>query len=300
VSTQHETVVSHADVQYWNSPEREVSTGSDLFDADYEVARANLDQMYAHNGRNDELAFRLASVVRAERSRRNAHYYRYRALFRVATDQPLFMEQANIPEACLLDIHSRVTAMTTPERSFASEMGGKGIPLELGHVDQLGDWNSGRVLDEGIRKLPESKTLADAGFVFGETYMAKDSAKIDYDFKITEAYRARPGGRDRSVSLKGVRKRAAADIVTEDGTPIELVKKSSFMIDVHSLDQEALSLLSPVMRSIHDNHSPAFDAAAQRAGEAIIEPYIIDPSMRERSTAVIAASSLYFALHRHR
>ena len=47
--------------------------------------------------------------------------------------------------------------------ALAATYTGKGISAELGHVDQLGNWEIGHQLDDAVRQLPASDVLADAG-----------------------------------------------------------------------------------------------------------------------------------------
>jgi len=261
-------------------------------DSDTETALGNLERRFPGGVRNKVLARKLAWTVMLERSRREAHSYRYRLMTGAAMSGMLFDSDENLPEASLLDIEERTGSMTDVDRARAAVYSGKGISAELGHVDQLGDWDAGHVLDDAVRRLPESKVLADAGFVFGETYIKKDTAQVTYEFYITD------GG------LKVKRKRAAADIITERGTMYDLVKSSVFFIDEHELQQSDVRSLRSVKRmlkddSLSDKERKKRDAVFSEAGAAIVEPFIVEKDQRNRSTAVLAATSLYFALVRH-
>lgn len=288
---EHEHTVSHADVSYQLEQ-------TQCYEKDRDIAQANLDKLYPSNPVNGELASRLAGIVGSERSRRNAHYYRYRAMFRIATNEPLFTEADNLAEASLFDLHHRLAAMTGDERAFARSMGGKGISAELGHVDQLGNWALGRELDEQIRALPNSEALAEAGFVFGDTYGEKDRAKINYRFYVSDHFESDDKDSPHHVGLKGVRKRAAADILTEDGDVFEIVKMSSFMIDTAELGSDLRGRISKMVRLSQEKKKQALDELMDEVGAVIIEPFITSPENRAKTTAAVAASSLYFALHR--
>jgi hypothetical protein len=261
---------------------------------DGQIAFDNLERTFPGAPRNKELAYKLAQALVPERSRREAHFHRYRLMTKAALHGSLFSSDDNWPEASLLDIEKRTSALTDTDWSLAATYSGKGISAELGHVDQLGNWTAGRALDDAVRQLPESDVLADAGFVFGETYDRKEAAHISYEFYMTDA------------GVKAKRKRAAADVITESGTIYNLVKTSIFLIDEVALsDPDDIRAIRSVKRVLRDKDMTDAelierDAIFQTAGEAIVEPFIAEKDRRERSTAVLAATSLYFALVRHR
>lgn len=291
--------VSHADKMSFEA-------GRSFFD-DFTEARDNLERTHPGNERNPELAERLADITHTERSRRNAHYWRYRAMFRIANNDRLLNDADNLAEASLLDLKGRVTEMSDEDYTFARSMDGKGISAELGHIDQLGDWQLGKELDAQVRELPTSERLLSTGFIFGETYDAKDRAMISYKFYVP--------GMGKRASLKGVRMRAAADVLTEGGDIFEIVKQSTFLIDADSLSRDQVRLIERMMSVAHasvprskdrDEQQRLMTAFKERrsglmddVGREVIEPFIADPQRREETTAVLAATSLYFALQRH-
>lgn len=293
------TKVSHTDFEL----ARRHKTNSDVppemrgrltFLNDATNALKNLEKAFPGAERNRELAFKLAQAITPERSRREAHFHRYRLMTRAAMNGQLLDSDENWPEASLLDIENRTSTLTDADWALAATYTGKGISAELGHVDQLGDWEIGHQLDDAVRQLPESAVLADAGFVFGETYDGKDEAHITYDFYISD------GG------LKAKRKRAAADVITENGTIYNLVKSSIFLIDEDALTTpEDIREIRSAKRVLRDKGMTAAerwerDAIFAKVGSAVVEPFISEKDRRERSTAVLATTSLYFALVRHR
>lgn len=297
--------MSHAEVSYLLESEQQ-----DLNDAtrkewrqrlqlhDQERARTNLCTLYPGYASIEELAHRVAGIVGTERSRRNAHYYRYRALFNVPEGEPLLSVNNSYAEASLIDLHERTAVMTERQLEIARAMGGKGISLELGHVDQLGAWADGSVLDAQVRELPESRVLEEAGFTFRDTYGDKDRAKVSYKFYVSDHFEDEDDTRPHHISLKGVRKRAAADVETKDGDTFELVKMSSFLINIQKLTMEQRDVLTRAFHSGGKASGQSPDNLMNYAGLDIIEPHIADVQLRRDSSAVIAASSLYFALRR--
>lgn len=265
-----------------------------MFRQDLETAQANLERAYPDGDHNRELAAQLTLMLTIERSRREAHFYRYRLMTRSALMGPLLGSGESFPEISLLDIEERTSMMTDEDWKHAATYTGKGISAELGHVDQLGDWDAGHDLDDAVRRLPYSPRLAEAGFVFGDTYDKKDAARISYEFYITD------GG------LKAKRKRAAADVLTESETIYNLVKSSTYLVDVRELGQKDVRMIRSVQRAFMDGKKLSPQQAQERdqvfeeAGRAIIEPFVSEKDRREHSTAVLAVTSLYFALVRHR
>ena len=247
----------------------------------------------------------LASVVEAEASRRGAHYHRYRLMTQAGmrgmlldgVDSPL-----SLPEQGLLELRNRIGALSQDAYDLAKDLyGGKGISAELGHVDQLGDWDAVRPLDSDMRGLPDSSVLHDANFVFNNKFNSKAQAKIDYGFNVA--------GRLESPITIVKRKRAAADVhaVSKDGSnheSYELVKQSTFLVTDDELDDDAQELVNQVKRlSSIDKPTPRdkeeLDLAMQEAGMTIVEPLITDRDAREGQVGVIAATSMYFALYRY-
>lgn len=291
--------VSHTDLelarrQTTDSETPPVFRGRLAFLNDANAALGNLEKTFPGAPRNKELAYKLAQAITPERSRREAHFHRYRLMTRAAMNGQLLDPDDSLPEASLLDIERRTSTLTDADWALAATYTGKGISAELGHVDQLGDWGAGHQLDDAVRQLPNSDVLAQAGFVFGETYDKKETARITYDFYMSD------GG------IKAKRKRAAADVITESGTIYNIVKSSIFLIDESALTtREDIRSVRSVKRVLQDkNMTPEErmerDAVFASAGNDIVEPFITEKDRRERSTAVLATTSLYFALVRHR
>lgn len=127
------------------------------------------------------------------------------------------------------------------------------LSMELGHVDQYGDWRAAHELDEAIRELGRSDALERHGFEVAHIY-DKGDERTRYSFI---GHRVQhPGGvakQHPTVLLHGVRKRPVVDIrciaeaAEEDGraTPIiQVVKRSSFVIVrdlLSATDRAALS-----------------------------------------------------------
>jgi len=285
-------VITHADITLLESKNRS-------FENDRDDALENLTEQFPDYPKNDTLATAVAIVTGSERSRRNSHYFRYRALFDVSDGEQLGIDPENVVESSLFDLDARIAQMTPGQLKMARLMGGKGISAELGHVDQLGNWNSGSLIDDEIRELPNSPALSDAGFVFADTYGDKSRAKTSYKIQLADEVSTDGVQSAHGAVLKGVRKRAAADVLTERGDAYDLIKLSTFVIHSAQLGREYLNAIDQVF-TLSSNKETAHLAGpvADKVGEAIIEPFIEHPEFRSLSPGIVAVSSMYFALHR--
>ncbi len=169
-------------------------------------------------------------------------------------------------------------------------LGMKGISVTLGYVDQYGVWEKGKELDHIFRQLPASAALHKRGFRFDHTYGDKEKSALSYGFQLVNT--------ERGTSIMGVRKRAAADISSENGDEIEIVKRTSFLVDYEQLTDEQRDMTMPVLRQLFREKGRASPELQSEMGERLIEPFVSDQSVRDASRAVLPASSTYFALHR--
>lgn len=247
-----------------------------------------------------ELGQRVVTLTHADQSIRAAHHRRYRTMFDLPGSEPVIKDDGlGFAQQSLLDFDKRLILQDHLTAHPIWSSVGKGISAELGHVDQFGDWAVAHPLDEELRALPGSDALADAGFVFRDTYGTRENAKVSYDFKTVD----NPAGAGRS--LMGIRKRAAADLDTVRGDTYEIIKRSSFLVNVGALEDGQKPFLSDIMHNLKkDKYATEAEkqAAAQtrrEAGQALIEPLLTDKARREQSQSILAVSTLYFALKRY-
>lgn len=293
MSSQEKIVtVSHSDKTH---------SRDESFADDQAKAKANLDDTHPDYPMNDTLATGIAMILKAERSRRHGHYYRYLAPFGTDYTDGLLNDGQDPVEESLFELYDRIEQMTPEQIEFARSMGGKGISAELGHVDQFGDWSAAALLDESIRSLPQSKRLKDAGFVFTNTYIDKSQAKRSYRIHMNGHYSDNDNEGPSGSVLKAVRRRAAADIVTPNGDSIEIIKHSTFLIHAAQLGRKYLETLETIMK-LSSNKETAKEAMPlmNEAGELIVEPFITHEELRDVSPGILAVSSLYFALQREK
>ena len=259
------------------------------FIADYSSTRENLRRVFPEREEiHETYSNAMARLLQGERQRRSGHYFIYKMQTGVAHSKPLFNTDLYLPERSLLDIEQRTTSLSA-EKLTEAKIYGKAISIELGHIDQFGDWSAAHPLDVEMRNLPDSPVLSRAGFEFADTYADKTSAKVSYRFHtVTD-------DKGKEVAMRATRRRAAADIITRAGTVYEVVKSSSFLINGAELSDEHREAIDDVVSSVKSTEHPD---AVQFAGEAIVEPYIGDKELQEQAISVLAATSLYFALRR--
>lgn len=274
--------IDHSDRAYSDGLKNDFKT--DFYRTRFRLRESFPDREDVH----DEYAKKMAYLLQDERQRRIGHYYLYKMQARVGQSQPLFNTDLYLPERSLLDIEQRTNRLSADEMAQAKILG-KGISIELGHIDQYGDWSGAHPLDEEMRSLPESPALERAGFVFADTYADKSNAKISYRFH------AVVDSEGSEVAIKATRRRAAADIITRSGVIYDIVKSSSFLINRDELSEEHQDAIEEVSSNAN---SMNYTTIAQEVGGAIVEPYVGDKDLQQRGLAVLAATSLYFALRR--
>lgn len=99
------------------------------------------------------------------------------------------------------------------------------LSLELGHVEQNGDWSAASELDQHFRALAHTEALAGAGYRFDKVHGPQDDRLISYQVKAANRELF-----DGTGCFVVVRKRPVADIAHEDGTTMELVRRSGFFV----------------------------------------------------------------------
>lgn len=254
-----------------------------------------------------ELGMRVASLTLSDRSQRTSHHIRYRHMLQIPEEVDIVPPGIDgSAEESLIAFHKQLRVQGVTNTDSIWREVGKGISAELGHVDQRGHWESAKPLDDEMRSLPYSPKLRAAGFVFEDTYGQKDSAKIDYSFKLVNNEQGKHANRvSKTASIMAIRKRAAADIHAEDGSRYEIIKRSSFLLDVLRLPENQQPFLADIFGVLRkdddfiEGEKEVAERRAHQAGDAIIEPYLADKQLRERSKVVLAVSSLYFALKRY-
>ncbi|MES2876173.1 MAG: hypothetical protein V4678_01760 [Patescibacteria group bacterium] len=292
--------VSHADYAFAQS--LNASHGAYL-----EQSRENLTRLFPRlaekstqaqtNDALSRLALGLADVSTLANSRRNSHYSRYRLSVGIPAHETVLDRYDNLAESSLLDLRERTKSMSEADYQRALGYGLKGVSAELGHADQLGDIEVGGELDDMIRELPYSDTLAAAGLQFDDTYDAKEQAKISYKFQ--------SGANRFGPYMFARRMRAAADVRTEDGAEFDIVKISDFYVDHEFVSRQHKRAFSSIREVAGDDNATKLmkdrmQDQMNELGHEIIEPAISEKMLRQRRTGVLAVTSLYFALHRHR
>ena len=157
------------------------------------------------------------------------------------------------------------------------------ISMELGHVDQYGDWGAAHELDEAVRALGSGEALRNHGFRVVSVYDRRHE-RSRYQFVGHRIYEAGSES-DPSFVLQVVRKRPVADFApidhrTQGERPIQLVRRSSFLIIDPLLSRRQRRALSG-----EDGHRAAVDLL-----EAALEP-----GARDQQAPILPVNTLYYA-----
>lgn len=276
--------VSHTELAL--GEDRGLSTIShDLLRQKASLALANVARLSIEQQDHRLVAIRkiddLLAVFYADQNRRRAFQIRTREQLGVPRGERLVdIEGGSFAVQSLIALHERCDNSTLGDAIPVDDVQGKRITMELAHIDQLGDWEAARKLDQEIRDaVPWSQRLRQAGFTIDHIYDVED-AKKRYRFY----NRATRLGES---CLNAIRTRAVADIVNGNHR-YEIVKSSSFLIDDDVV---------PVKKMRRAQQKGRRDVA-DKLGMKYVEPYIADRQKRKKSLDVLPVSSLYFALYR--
>ena len=270
-------------------------TGSDI-----QTARANIIQNYDVSSYCQELAERVASVNRADKLNQYRHDLVRKDLFDTVLGSRipfLALLKKDGPEDRLVRLHEYISETDNPD-DLHKTLEHKGISITLANVDQLADWESGRQLDDIFRKLPKSKKLANNGFEFADTYGSKEASYITHRLKVVK----KPGS---GMTLMDVRKRAAADVTSDQSTLYEIGKRTAYAVDPRRFTKAQRKLVNFIVQDLEGAHKngngtdidPKVLEAMQEFGDSVVEPFVEEPDRRS-STLVLPASTVYYALQR--
>jgi hypothetical protein len=239
-----------------------------------------------------EIGQRIVNLTVNEEERRRAHHTRYRHMIAMAEDEHIVTgASGDLAESALVDFDNRAAGLSELTAESYWKSATKGVSGEIAYVEQLGDWTRAHELDEQIRRLKGSRTLAAAGITLEHIHDEAD-AKINYGIRLVNLNDTTKS----PLSILAIRKRAVADVSGSKGEKFELVRRSGFLINPIDLSKDALI---DVLTNGMSKHKARRKAWSQQFGEEIVEPFVHDAKLREASTTVLPVTSLYFALDRH-
>jgi hypothetical protein len=243
--------------------------------------------------RRKELGSRIITIVERDRLKQYKHDHHDKQLYDSAFKQSgkkvhAYAEDAD-PALSLVRLHEHITRQPGEIERIHRSIGHKGVSLTLGSIPQLGDWDAGHKLDELFREFPDSPLLKEAGFSVADDYADQSTSQLSYGFGVVKV--------ENGMSLMGVRKRAAADIQTTEGIDYDIIKRTSFLVDIEDLDQEEIQVVSELIPYIFQDQ-PIPCEVRNTIGRQMIEPFIKDKSLRSASSKILPANSIYYALHR--
>lgn len=251
----------------------------------------SVKRLYGMTPRSVEVGERLAHITAFEQDTRLAHYFKFKSTTLYAMDERLHADDADhIVEAALIDFDA---LMMMKGRSIAPDVwssSSKGVSSELGYVEQLGDWDSTKELDEQVRALNTSELLAQVGIVLTHIH-DRDDAQINYSLRLVSSMDQR-----RGFSLLGIRKRAVADLEGTDGSRFEIIRRSGFYIDETKLSVEEVEALSVLMRIKERDRIKRKQLFRDYVGP-IISEYVENADVRPEAR-VLPVTSSYIVLKR--
>jgi len=160
-----------------------------------------------------------------------------------------------------------------------------GIPGELGHVDQYGNWGTTKTLDDTIDHLPHAPAPDENEPLMFEKVFEYGEGKRSYDLKMN------------GNALLLIRKRPIADIADADGNKYEIIKRSSWMVFHQNLSTEQREVLENELAArfrFEDDKE-----TLRQVGRTIIDPIIEDKERRKKDPYLFPISALYFVMLRN-
>lgn len=196
----------------------------------------------------------------------------------------------------------RLTAKTPDQKSpeyLTAPKPEQGISAELGHVDMYGVWSAAERLDQAVNSLTTQENLGKVGLRLVERYTKDDPrtryvfawAPVDVDFSMSydQGDEVHKPSTEHPMII-GFRKRPVADVVSDDfpDQPIEIVKRSSFLIVPQMLEAAQMAAIVDSMENKSDKE------LAKTIGNDVIEP-ILASGQRNYQLTLSPVSALYFA-----
>lgn len=177
---------------------------------------------------------------------------------------------------------------------------GKGLASELGQKEQNASWTGVEALDADAAELDDPGVLEDVGLWPIKIYKHGGEGKISYDFSSATGYsngryiqiaRKRPGA-DYGIEIVGSTDESRR-LAPANGRVIEKVKNAIFVAD---LKQLPTNQREEVIDILNAGNVTANRSRRKKLGELIVEPQILDATLR--GTNLFPASALYHVLAR--
>jgi len=177
---------------------------------------------------------------------------------------------------------------------------GKGLASELGQKEQNASWSGVEMLDADAALLDDPEVLEELGLWLIKSYKHDGEGKISYDYSSATGFsnsryiqieRKRPGA-DYGIELVGNTEESKR-LASVNGRVFEKVKNAIFVADLKQLPPNERADAVDVL---NEGNIPANKSRRKKLGELIVEPQVLDPTLR--GTNLFPASALYHVLAR--
>lgn len=228
----------------------------------------------------------LGRAISFERNTRVAHQRRLRLAFEHAgiTYPLLTAGDAIVQDSLTIFAHKigRFIGRRNAPIWQSPNLAGKGHASELAQVEQHGRWEGVEALDVAIGELPDVGLLEGLALEVTKKYNYDGEGKIDYAYGVIDFTTG-------SVAVE--RKKPIMDL---NGN-LQVVKSSLFSLNANRISQAQYLLLTDVML---DDDGQNTKTKRLRLGEQLVEPLIVDPSLRGEDFRLFPASALHYVLAR--
>lgn len=160
--------------------------------------------------------------------------------------------------------------------------GGKGVAAEHGQVEQFGSWQGVEELDAAVDALAEPEFLAGLGIELEKQYDYDGEGKIDYEYRVINS---------DAQFITVERMRPTRDY----SNGLHSIKSSLFTVDSSKLSALQRIMLSDVL----NGKTKKLKEERQKFGEVVLEPFMVDPSLRDKDFKLFPVSAIHFSLRRH-
>lgn len=256
------------------------------------VAMQRVFELYGPGPRTVEIGERISQLTAWEQNTRLAHYYQFKStLSYPLEDRVLTSGTDHTVESALVDFDTVVSLANAADKEHVWASNVKGLSSELGYVEQFGDWQAARELDDQVRQLTTSEILAQTGITLSHIH-GSDEALVSYSLRLVASMDAA-----RGFSLLGIRKRAVADVEGTDDVRYEIIRRSGFYIDETKLARKELKSIAQ-LRDLEENDRKGRKALFREFVGPIISDLVEHPEKRD-SQRVLPVTSSYIVLRRH-
>lgn len=225
----------------------------------------------------------ISDAVSIERNSRLNHQHRLRFSLRTAGIEFPVSTSLDTAVSDSFKYLSRISDHLTQENwRVLRFFGGKGLAAEHGQVEQYGSWRGVEELDGAVEALADPDFLQSLGIELEKKYEYDGEGKLDYEYRVINSDA-------QFVTIERMRP-------TRDySNGIHSIKSSLFALDASKLSYTQRIRLNNVL----NEEAKSKKKERQELGNEIIEPFIVDPELRNKDFKLFPVSAIHFSLRRH-